>query len=91
MGRAPGRYSFSHALIRETLYGELSTLRRVRLHRRIGEALEDLYAAKADAHLAELAFHFFEADPIASDDEARIRHLPGHLVKRIDESKNTLP
>ncbi|MDP9237002.1 MAG: AAA family ATPase [Chloroflexota bacterium] len=58
-----GRYSFSHALIRETLYGELSTTRRVRLHRQIGEALEQLYAANVEPHLAELAYHFGEAAP----------------------------
>jgi len=41
--RVVGRYRFSHALIRETLYDELSTTRRVRLHRQVGEALEGLY------------------------------------------------
>ena len=59
--RTMGRYSFSHALIRETLYEELSTTRRVRLHRQVGEALEALYGAHPEAHLAELAYHFFEA------------------------------
>ncbi len=34
--RVPGRYIFSHALIRETLSEELTATRRVRLHRRIG-------------------------------------------------------
>jgi predicted ATPase len=56
-----GRYSFSHALIRETLYGELSTTRRVRLHKQIGETLETLYADNIEPHLAELAYHFGEA------------------------------
>jgi class 3 adenylate cyclase len=59
--RAGGRYSFSHALIRETLYDELSTTRRGRLHRQIGETLEQLYGAHPEPHLAELAYHFFEA------------------------------
>jgi DNA-binding SARP family transcriptional activator len=31
-------YSFSHVLIRETLYEEMSALRRARIHRRVGEA-----------------------------------------------------
>ena len=56
----PGRldsYSFAHALIRETLYEELSTARRVRLHRQIGEVLE----SDVDAHLSQLAYHFAEA------------------------------
>ena len=56
-----GRYSFSHALVRETLYEELSTNRRVRLHRRVGEALEDLFPTDPGPYLSELAHHFFEA------------------------------
>ena len=59
--RSAGRYSFSHALIRETLYSELTTNRRVRLHRQVGEVLETLYVPSPEAHLAELAYHFFEA------------------------------
>jgi predicted ATPase len=37
---APGRLSFSHALVQQTLYEELGTLRRVKLHWQIGEAIE---------------------------------------------------
>ena len=36
-------------------------MRRIRLHRRIADALESAYARSIDAHLAELAFHFVEA------------------------------
>ena len=57
-------YQFSHALIQETLSEELSTSRKVRLHARIGEALDDLYGAGAEAHVTELAYHFGEAEPI---------------------------
>jgi class 3 adenylate cyclase len=60
---APGRYTFSHGLIRETLYSELPTTRRVRLHRQVGEILERLYEPAPESHLAELAYHFFEASP----------------------------
>ncbi len=59
--RALGSYRFAHALIRETLYEELTTTRRMRLHRQIGEALEALYGAHPEPHLAELAYHFCEA------------------------------
>lgn len=62
-----GRYAFSHPLTRETLYGELSSARRVRMHRRIGEALEDLAQGDEDAYLSELAYHFFRAAGERSD------------------------
>ena len=60
---AHGRLRFAHALIRETLYDGLTTPRRVQLHRRAGEALEAFYGANPEPHLAELAYHFFEAAP----------------------------
>jgi tetratricopeptide (TPR) repeat protein len=70
----PGRYRFSHDLVRETLYDELKPGPRVRLHRRIAEVLEELYGASPDAHLDELAFHFFEAahgtEPSAETEDA---------------------
>jgi len=56
-----GRYRFSHALVRETLYDELRTVQRVRLHRRIGEEIERRYTDAPEAHLAELAYHYCEA------------------------------
>jgi len=65
-----GRYDFTHALIRHTLYEELSTPRRVLLHRQIGGALERLYAADIEPHLAELAHHHFESAQPASADKA---------------------
>jgi DNA-binding SARP family transcriptional activator/tetratricopeptide (TPR) repeat protein len=52
-----GRYSFSHALIRETLYDGMSAPRRARTHRRVGEALE----GDGDRHLTALALHFTRA------------------------------
>jgi eukaryotic-like serine/threonine-protein kinase len=68
--RAPGTYEFTHALIRQTLYNELSTPRRVRLHRQIGEALEAAPTAKLDAQLPELAYHWFQAAPGGAVDRA---------------------
>ncbi len=65
-----GQYSFVHALIRETLYEEISTARRVRFHRRIGAVLEKLYANSPDSHLPELAYHFFQASPAGNSDKA---------------------
>ncbi len=59
----PGTYEFNHALIRQTLYGELSTPRRVRMHRRVGAALEQRFTDSIEAHLPELAYHAYEAAP----------------------------
>jgi DNA-binding winged helix-turn-helix (wHTH) protein/tetratricopeptide (TPR) repeat protein len=58
-----GQYSFCHALIRETLYEELSAPERVRMHRRVGCVLEAVYGADVEAHLSELAHHFFQSVP----------------------------
>ncbi len=58
---ATGRYQFSHILIRETLYDEMTATRRARLHRRIAEALEALHGSDPDAYLPQLAYHFHEA------------------------------
>jgi predicted ATPase len=69
---AAGSYSFSHALIRETLYDKLSGVRRLRLHRRIGEALEKLYSSKVEGHFSELAYHFFQAALGGGDPEKAI-------------------
>jgi hypothetical protein len=55
----PSSYSFTHALIRQTLYEELSSTRRVRMHRRIGEAIE--HAPAADRQIGALAYHFSQA------------------------------
>jgi DNA-binding winged helix-turn-helix (wHTH) protein/tetratricopeptide (TPR) repeat protein len=57
---APGRYAFSHALVRQTLYEELPIPGRVRLHRR---AAETLGASDRDAHAAEVAHHWLQATP----------------------------
>ena len=63
----PDRFSFAHSLIRETLYGELTSSRRVRLHRRVGEVIERLAEGRTDPPVADLAYHFVQA---ASGDTA---------------------
>jgi protein kinase-like protein/AAA ATPase-like protein len=65
MGQA-GRYRFTHALMQETLLGELSTTRRVRLHGRIGEALEERWGDRAAERPTRLAQHFAEAATLTS-------------------------
>ena len=66
--QAVGRYQFTHALIQETLSEELTLTRRVRLHARIAETLEELYGDNADGHAAELAHHFAQAEAVTGSD-----------------------
>lgn len=61
-------YSFSHALIRETLYEGMSAARRARIHRRVGEALEA--GADSDRNLVALAHHFTRAATADDVDKA---------------------
>jgi tetratricopeptide (TPR) repeat protein len=56
-----GRYSFSHALICEVLGNTLPLSQRTRLQTNIGEALERLFSAAVEKHVAELAYRFYEA------------------------------
>ena len=61
---------FSHALIRDSLYGDLAAAERLRLHRTALEALEELYEPDLEPHLTELAYHAFEAAPAGDPDAA---------------------
>jgi class 3 adenylate cyclase len=58
---AAPRYRFAHTLVRATLYEELSAGRRVRLHRRVAEAIESVYAGRLADHLTALAHHYGRA------------------------------
>ena len=51
-------YRFSHAMIRETLYEEIFAPLRIRLHKRVGLAVEGAYAGQLEQHAAGLAGHF---------------------------------
>jgi hypothetical protein len=67
---ALGHFRFSHVLVRDTLYEELPASRRVRLHRQIGEAVEERYRQDLEPHLAQLAHHFARAAPAGEVDKA---------------------
>ena len=78
-----GRLRFAHALIRDTLYDELSTPRRVLLHRRAAEALEEIYASDPEPHLAELTHHYFEAAP-GGDVEKALTYAQRAAARSLD-------
>jgi class 3 adenylate cyclase/tetratricopeptide (TPR) repeat protein len=58
-----GQFSFANALIRDVLYEELGSARRMELHRSVGVSLEALAAGRPDAYLPELAHHWLAATP----------------------------
>jgi tetratricopeptide (TPR) repeat protein len=65
-----GRYTFAHALIRDTIADDLPWPTRISVHRQVGEALELMWAANPAQHLAEIAHHFVAAAPDGEVDKA---------------------
>ena len=59
----PGRYAFTHDLVRETLYQDMPAARRLALHRTVGLVLQALFD-DLEPHLAELAHHFTQSAPL---------------------------
>jgi DNA-binding winged helix-turn-helix (wHTH) protein len=77
-GSSAGRLLFSHVLVCNAIYAELSPQRRLELHGRIGELLEQSYAS-AHLPLHELAHHFY----LAASDGFRDKAL--HYTQRAAE------
>lgn len=55
-------YTFKHALTHEVTYGSLLIERRQALHRRVMEAIEELYPARLAEHVDRLAFHAMQGE-----------------------------
>ena len=73
-------FRFEHAFFRQTLYEEIFTPRRLRLHQEVARALENLYASRAKEHAAELAEHF--AQSIDPSDLAKAVHYGETAAER---------
>ena len=65
-----GRYTFDHALIRQTLYLQLGQTRRAMLHHQVARTIEELHVQDLEPHLGELAHHYFAALPAAEPGRA---------------------
>lgn len=57
-GQGAATYDYTHDLLREVAYGELSPIRQKSLHRRVARALEELYAPDLDGVSGWLAAHY---------------------------------
>jgi len=68
----PGGYRFAHALVRETIYDDLPSGERARLHERVGAAIAAEHASDPGPQLASLAHHFGAA--VAGDSRRAIRY-----------------
>jgi DNA-binding CsgD family transcriptional regulator len=55
------QFAFRHALTRQAIYADLLVRERKALHRGIADTMERLYGSSAEAHLADLAYHFYES------------------------------
>jgi hypothetical protein len=86
------RYEFAHAILRYTLYADLSPSRRVRLHRGLAEGLERTHEGRTADVAAELArqYHGSATLPgaergvgyaLTGVEEARTKHFPVEAVE----------
>jgi ABC-type transport system substrate-binding protein/class 3 adenylate cyclase len=55
-------FRFRHGLVQEVAYASLVETKRKKLHKRVGEALEEIYRESPEESFALLARHFTEAD-----------------------------
>jgi tetratricopeptide (TPR) repeat protein len=78
-------FTFTHAVVRNVIYQSVSASRRVRLHRRVGEGLEELAATQSASRLPELAYHFFESAQTGVADKAA-----GYCIAAGDLAMGTL-
>ena len=69
-GQGAGAYDYTHDLLREVAYSELSPIRRRSWHRRVARALEELHAPDLEAISGWLAAHY----DAAGMPEQAIRH-----------------
>ena len=68
------RWEFAHGLIRQTLEGGLSLMRRQRAHLRIADAMERAHRGNVERHASDIAQHLYQAG-VAADPGKTVRFL----------------
>lgn len=70
-----GSYQFTHALIRETIYEELSASDRLRLHGRAGDALVEVHHAHLESAISRIAHHYYQSAEMGNTEKAAVYAL----------------
>ena len=81
-------YSFRHVLAQEAVYQTIPGQRRVALHARVGDTLEQLYSDELDEVVDQLAYHYDCSDAaekavtylLAAGDKAARTYLTNEAV-----------
>ena len=82
----PGRYSFAHELMRETLYDDLPPAPAARAPSADRAPARGAWADDLDPHLSEIAHHLYLAAPLGGADEAL-----EYLVRAGDRARRCSP
>lgn len=80
-GRDP-RYRFVHELVRQTLAESVSLPRRQRLHARIADGIERVYAGNLEMQASQLAHHLYQAGAMADADRTTVWLVAAALKAR---------
>jgi len=96
--RPTPEYRFRHGLVQEVTYSTLVEPTRRELHRRVGEALEQLYADSREEIYDLLARHFTEADEpekaveylLAAGDKARQLYADQEALEHYRKARSFL-
>jgi predicted ATPase/DNA-binding CsgD family transcriptional regulator len=75
------QFAFRHALTRQAIYADMLVRERKALHRSIAVTMERLYDTSLEAHLADLAYHFYEAG--AWEQALQYGQLAGEQAERL--------
>jgi DNA-binding CsgD family transcriptional regulator len=86
-GAAGPTYLFTHPMLQEMLYAEMSLVRRSQLHGEIADALETEYGASALLRAEELAVHFRRAEARTHRDRT-VRYLVAAGKLALDRGAN---